>query len=181
MDERDLKKLGEDLAESAVRAGVAAKPLKELYRLVKTKPIPFLEAYVERQISRFVGGFNTFGPEVLEVVKKLENKGDLQKVFMYMNMVYGYVRMKKGEMKEGAGGKEGTGWKEKLEPLVADLTSRFGYGGITLEQEAEGLRCTVRLQRFSGNPKQLAIDLYSEAVSHYPELSRGIRFWIERS
>jgi len=175
LDERDLKRIGECLADSAARAGVGAKQLKELYRIVKTRPIPFLEAYIERQISRSVGGFNAFGPDVLEVVKKLEDKGDLQKAFMYMNMVYEYVRMKKGGMKEG------TGWREKLEPLVEDLTSRFGYGGITLEQEAEGLRCTVRLQRFSGNPKQLALDLYSEAVSHYPELSRGIRFWIERS
>jgi len=182
MSEKELKELGEELAEAAAKAGIGAKQLRGLYRIAKTRPIPFLEAFVMRQISRAgrrggPRGFDEFGPTMLGVIERFEeNKGGLQKVLEYANMLHDYIKM---TMVRGEGG--GEGWRERLDPIVGSFCSRFGYGGLMLEEDRGQLVCRVRLRRFRGNPKQLAYDLYREVLSHYPDLTGSIRFWIERT
>jgi hypothetical protein len=52
--ERKLKSEGEELAKIAVESGMGAKQLQTLYRLVKTRSLPFVEAYIKRQILMLV-------------------------------------------------------------------------------------------------------------------------------
>jgi len=208
MNEKELKEIGEELAEAAAKAGVGSKQLRELLRLAKTRPTPFLEARVEYQIARAATGgrggprgFDRFGPTMLDVIEKLkDDKGGLQKALLYANMLYPYVTMTLeggmvgrravpgGQAQVGhrrqafEGRREGAaGWREKLDPIVGGMCSRFGYGGVTVEDDMGRLLCRVMLRRFHGNPAVLASDLYREAVSHFPELTRSIRFWIERT
>jgi len=180
MSEKKLKELGEKLAKAAAKADVGAKQLRELFKISKTRPIPFLEAYVKRQISRAKseggpGGFAKFGPEVLEVMELLEeNKERLQKVLKYANMLYGYEKTKLEEEIIGGGG-----WREKLGPIVEEACARYGYVGLKLEPERGRMLCRVMLRRFRGNPRQLSEELYQRVISHFPDLTGGIRFWIE--
>ena len=181
MNEKELKEVGEHLAEAAAEAGVGSKQLRGLYRLAKTRPTPFFEAFVKRQISRASKGrrggpigFDRFGPVMLDIMERIgENKADLQKALMYANMLCDYTKM---TLTRGGGG---AGWREKLDPIVGQFCSRFGYAGITLEDERGRLLCRVRLRRFRGNPAAIASDLTHEVLSHFPELTGSIRFWIE--
>lgn len=175
-----MKEIGEKLAKAAAMADVGTNQMRELYRIVKTKSIPYLEAYVKRQIPRAgrrggPRGLDKFGPEILEVIERFEeNKGGLQKVLEYANMLIEYEKM---TLVMGKLGDDEL--REKLIPIVSEACSRFGYEGITLQEDRGQVMCRVRLRRFNGNPAELASDLYQEVISHYPELVHSIRFWIE--
>ena len=182
MSEKELKELGEELAEAAAKADIGVKQLRDLYRIAKTRSIPFLEAYVKRQIPRArrrggPKGFDKFGPAMLDIIERFqEDKGGLQKVLEYANMLHDYIKM---TMARGAG--VGREWRDKLEPIVQNFCSGYGYWGLTLEDDRGQLFCRVRLRKFRGDPRRLASDLYNEVVSHFPELTGSIRFWIERT
>lgn len=180
MNEKELKEIGEKIAEAAARANVGAKQMRELYRITKTRSIPYLEAHIKRQIPRAGRrggpiGLDKFGPVMLEVIESFEeDKRGLQKVLEYANMLYEYIKMTlvMGEIKD-------EGLREKLIPIVRETCSRFGYEGITLQKERGRLICRIRLRRFSGNPADLASEIYQEVISRYPDLTQSIRFWIE--
>jgi len=55
-EEKSLKMEGENLAKIAVDSRMGAKQLQTLYRLAKTKPLAYVEAYVQRQIARALAG-----------------------------------------------------------------------------------------------------------------------------
>lgn len=197
MNESEYKELGEGLAESSVRTGLGARQLRSIYKLVKTKPLPMVEAFVKRQISRTgrgrrggPRGFDVFGPALLEKVEEFkDNKQGLLKVLWYANMLYPYYEGGYGKEKSSSpGGQTGTGssptavdgnLRSKLEPIVSKYCSRHGYSGLTLREERSGLLCTVRLRRFRGNPRSLSVDLVKEVTSYIPELTGRIRFWID--
>lgn len=90
MSEEELKNKGEKLAKLAVDSQLAAKQLRSLYTLVKTRPLPFVEAYVKRQITRVSGA------EALEMVLNLlieyrDDKSALIRLLMYTNMLYDFI------------------------------------------------------------------------------------------
>ena len=75
MNERELKEIGEKLAREAARSDVGSKQMRELYRIAKTRPTPYLEAHVQYQIARSKSsrrggprGFDNFGPVMLQVI-----------------------------------------------------------------------------------------------------------------
>ncbi|MEM3183385.1 MAG: hypothetical protein QXL87_02875, partial [Nitrososphaerota archaeon] len=83
--ERELKLEGEGLAKIAVDSGMGAKQLQTLYKLVRTNPLPFVEAYIKRQIGREVRGLNGF-LKILDLCQKYANdRVSLERVLLYAN------------------------------------------------------------------------------------------------
>ncbi|MEM2127962.1 MAG: hypothetical protein QXH67_07060, partial [Candidatus Bathyarchaeia archaeon] len=88
--ERELKELGEELARIAVSRGLASKQLTTIYRLTKTRPLAFVQAFIQQQIGRGVSGYSSVGPWLLRLIEKLEDWAPLQRVLMYGVMLYDY-------------------------------------------------------------------------------------------
>lgn len=187
MDEKELYKIGEELAIAAAKADVGSKQLRDLYKISKTQALPRLEAYVKRQIVRSSKkeksspkGFDKFGPVMLSTMESFgDDKAGLTRALEYANYLHDWEKLKIA--KDMYGQDSTTELKKKIEPLVKRQSSKFVYDGIYLEEDGRQIRCKVLLRRFSGNPAQFASELYREVVSHYPELSGSIRFWIEKA
>jgi len=203
MDESEYKEIGEKLAGEAVKAGLKMGQLRLLYKLAKMRPIPFMEAWVKRQIARSAEGgrgspqgFDQYGPIILEVMERFkDDKGGLQKVLTYTIMLFEYVKlsakpvstaqrgrsMPSGTVRETAYAlsDESKALRERLEPIVNRVCNRYGLIAIEVSKERGGWRCNVRLRRFRENPRALSENLVREVVSQFPELSGSIRFWID--
>lgn len=179
MTEEDYYSIGEGLAKTAVENGVGSNQLQDLYRFAKTKPLPFMEAHVNRQTARAIKsrggsprGFDVFGPEFLDVIDKFRrDKQSLRKVLFYANMLYDYEDVKSKRV--------GEGWTEKIGAIVNEVCNDYGIRGLTLTKERGGMLCNLKLSRFRGNPKRLADTLTAKVESEYPELEGSIRFWID--
>ncbi len=205
MDETEYKEIGEKLAGEAVKAGLRMGQLRLLYKVAKMRPIPFMEAWVKRQIARSAEGgqggpqgFDQYGPIILEVMERFkDDKGGLQKVLKYAIMLFEYVKlsakpvstaqrgrsMPSGTVRETAYAlsDESKALRERLEPIVNRVCNRYGLIGIRVSGGRGRWRCNVRLRRFRENPKVLADNLAREAVSQFPELSGSIIFWIDKN
>lgn len=171
MKEKDTKEKGEELAKIAVESSLGSKQLKTLYKLAKTKPMPFIEVFIKRQIGRNVEGFESFGPPILQVLKECaDDKVALQKVLMYANMLYPYFE------KQAV-----TGIKEEIEPIVKQVVERFGYRGLEISERRGRPEFRVKLARFHGDPAKMARKIERELREKVPKVSKlRFRVWIER-
>lgn len=169
-DEKNLKLEGEELARVAVSCGMGAKQLQTIYRLVKTKPLAFVEAFVQKQIGRDVRGFNGF-VKVLEILKKYEgNRGALEKVLMYAVMLYDYCE-KEPTLKLKAVG----------EPVIKRVVESLGFefGGSVMKKHGRNLDINARVRRFHGNPKALAMEIEKALKAKEDFSNLNLRVWIE--
>jgi hypothetical protein len=169
--ERDFKKEGEVLAKVAVDGGMGAKQLQTIYRLVKTKPMAYVEAYVQRQIGRGIRGYDAF-LMLLDLIKKyVEDKGAFEKVLMYANMLYVYYEHE-ATMK----------LKISVEAIVKGIVERrrFRYDGLSMESRGRFMEIRVGVKSFHGNPKALAMEIDRALKERVSELSKmKLRIWIE--
>lgn len=168
--EKSLKSEGEDLAKVAVDSRMGATQLQTLYRLVKTRPLAFVEAFVKRQIGRGVRGYNGF-VKVLELLEKYEGeKPLLEKVLMYAVMLYDYCE-KEPTMK----------LKSVADPIVRRIVERkrCTYNGLDMDFQGRNLSVNVYVPRFHGNPKALASEIESALKTKEEFSSLNMRVWIE--
>ena len=169
-EEKSLKLEGEELARVAVSSRMGAKQLQTIYRLVKTRPLAFVEAFVQRQIGREVRGFAGF-VKALEILKKYGgNRGALEKVLMYAVMLYDYCE-KEPVLKLKAVG----------EPIIKQVVEGRGveFEGATMRLHGRNVEINVRVRRFYGNPKALAMEI-EKALKAKEEFSNlNLRIWIE--
>jgi len=171
VEEKSLKKEGEDLAEVAVKSNMGLKQLQTIYRLTKTRPMAFVEAYVKRQIGRRISGYDAF-LTVLELIKRYEeDKVSFEKVLMYANMLYVYYEHE-AEMK----------LKKAAEDIVKGIVERHGfrYDGLNIESRGKYVEFQVNVKSFHGNPKSLAMEIDRALRERVSEMSKmRLRIWIE--
>lgn len=169
-EEMDLKREGEEVAKIAVENKLGSKQLTTLYRLAKTKPTPYIEAFVEKQMGRRVRGYLPFGRRVLKLLEDYaERKASFQRILMYANMLYDYYEnLPYMEVQDA------------IEPIVKGITERYGYDGIELKPRRDYMELRVSLRNFRGNPKILASQILDKILGDVPEASRlNLRVWIE--
>ena len=160
MSEEALKSIGEELARVAVDSNMGAKQLQTIYRLVKTKPLAYVEAHLKRQLGREILGKAGF-KKTLEILRDYrDDRAALEKTLMYANMLYDYVRRKSAIDLEVS-----------VEPIIKRVLSRSGveYRGVRIELSGSNCRIEVKTARFYGNPGQLAGEIRKE-------LSRNEKF-----
>lgn len=169
-EEKSLKMEGEELARIAVDSGMGAKQLQTIYRLVKTKPLAYVQAFVKRQIGRDVKGFAAF-MKVLELLEKYEdNKTSFEKVLMYGVMLYDYCE------KVPIINLKLTG-----EPVIKRIVEKHGvrYEGTTMKRRGNSLEITVKTGRFYRNPKALAMEIERALKSKEDFSDLNMKVWIE--
>ncbi len=170
-EEKDLKVEGEQLARIAVESEMGSKQLQTIYRLVKTKPTAYVQAYIQRQIGRGVRGLSAF-MKVLELSKKYEEQRMVfEKVLMYAIMLYDYVEAEPIVKLRAAS-----------EGIVRDIVNRYGATFEWLQIKLFGNTAEIRVktERFHGNPKALAMEIERALNEKVPEF-RNVRLktWIE--
>jgi len=171
LEERSLKLKGEELARIAVSSGMGAKQLQTIYKLTKTRSLAFVEAYVQRQIGRGIGGLAGFR-KILESLQEYgDNKGAFERVLMYAVMLYDYVE--KEPVME---------LKEVAEPIVKRVVERYGarYRGLSMNLSGKDLQIDVDTWRsFHGNPKSLAREIEQELRNRDVFANMNLRIWIK--
>jgi len=192
VSEKEYAELGDELAKLAVSSGLGGDQLRRLYRYVRTRSMPEVEAWVMRQIGRSASktrrgprGYDRFGPRFLELVEEYGGrKKDVERTLWYANMKYPYYMKAEGPDKHRRRQPPATDsgdrtLERRLGEVIKEACSSYGYAGLQLSQERGGYLATVSLRRFHGNPRKLSDDLYTEAVNNFPELSNRLRFWID--
>ncbi|MEM0111347.1 MAG: hypothetical protein QXP86_03410 [Nitrososphaerota archaeon] len=168
--ERELKLEGEGLAKIAVDSGMGAKQLQTLYKLVRTNPLPFVEAYIKRQIGREVRGLNGF-LKILDLCQKYANdRVSLERVLLYANMLYDYFE-KEPTLK----------LKAACEKTIKNIVERHGltYGGVSMNLYGKDLEMKIRVKGLHGPPKPLAMEI-EHALKGIGELANlNLKIWIE--
>lgn len=171
IEEKELKKEGEELAKVAVESGMGSKQLRGIYKIAKTKSMAFVQAFIQRQIGRGLRGVSAFD-KTLELSRKYQdNKGYFERVLMYAVMLYDYFEVAP-TMK----------LRVASEPVVRDVFNRRGIGFDCLELKSGGnwVNVTVKTRRFHGNPKALAMEIERELKNKVPEFRNvSLRIWIE--
>jgi hypothetical protein len=100
MDEKEFYEQGESLAVVAAKAGVGAGQLRDIQKMAKTKSLPMLEAYIQKQTANSLKsgkpvGFDVFGPALLKITGRFSNdKPGLLKVLTYTNMLIEWVKLR---------------------------------------------------------------------------------------
>ncbi|MGB9960012.1 MAG: hypothetical protein ACPLKQ_05780 [Candidatus Bathyarchaeales archaeon] len=171
VEEKELKEDGEQLARIAVESGMGLKQLQTIYRLVKTKPMAYVQAYIQRQIGRGVRGFSAF-MKLLELSKKYEeDRAVFEKVLMYAIMLYDYIEaeptMKLSAVSEG---------------IVRNIVNRQGvaFEGLQIKLFGNSAEVRVKTGRFHGNPKALAMEIERALTEKVPEFrNMRCKIWIE--
>ncbi len=170
-EEKELKMEGEQLAKVAVECGMGSKQLQTIYRLVKTKPMAYVEAYVQRQIGRGVRGLSAF-MKVLELSKKYEEQRTaFEKVLMYAIMLYDYVEAEPTIKLSAAS-----------ERIVRDILIKQGatFEGLQIKIFGNTAEIMVKTGRFHGNPKALAMEIEKALNEKVPEFRNfRLKIWIE--
>jgi hypothetical protein len=180
-EEKDLKMEGENLAKIAVDSKMGAKQLHTLYRLVKikplafkTKPLVFVEAYVQRQMSRALNGkiqgYDGFA-KTLELLKKYQDKRpELERILEYAVLLYDYCE-KEPVIK----------LRSVVNPVVKRVMERHGcfFEGMDLSLKANTLTVTVRARRFHENPRILASEIENSLKAREEFSSLNVRVWIK--
>lgn len=170
-EEKELKVEGEQLARIAVESEMGSKQLQTIYRLVKTKPMAYVQAYIQRQIGRGVRGLSAF-MKVLELSKKYEEQRLVfEKVLMYAIMLYDYVEAEPTVKLSAAS-----------EGIVRDIVNRHGatFEGLQIKLFGNTAEIRVKTERFHGNPKALAMEIERALNEKVPGF-RNVRLktWIE--
>lgn len=169
-EEKNLKLEGEELARVAVSSGMGAKQLQTIYRLVKSRPLAYVEAYLQRQIGRELRGYNGF-LKTLELLRKYEtNKGAFQKVLMYAVMLYEYCQ-KEPTMK----------FKTTSLPVIEEAVRSRGaiFDGVTMDLYRKNLSINVRVRRFYGSRRDLAMEIERVLKSKEEFSDLDLKVWIE--
>lgn len=167
-EEKNLKKEGEDLAKIAVESKLGSKQLRTIYTLTKTKPLPFVEAFIQHQLSRVQG--TKALEKALELLKSHgEDKAALERVFMYANMLYPYYE-REAAMK----------YKIVAEEAARRICDQQGckYVGLDVYTEKDRTEVSVRVSGYRGDPKLLASSIGREIVHRDPKFLG--RVWIEQ-
>jgi len=171
VEEKSLKKEGEDLAKVAVESGMGSKQLQTIFRLTKSKPMAFVEAFLQRQIGRRIRGYDAF-LMLLDISKKYAEEKELfEKVLMYASMLYVYYE-NEATMK----------LKSSAEVVIQKIVERLGfrYDGLQIEASGNFVEFRVGLKRFHGNPKTLAMEIERALKEKVFALSgMRLRIWIE--
>lgn len=171
VEERKLKKEGEELARVAVESDMGSKQLQTIYRLVKTKPMAFVQAFIQRQIGRGIRGVSAF-IKLLEFSRMYEeNKGGFEKILMYAIMLYDYVKAEPTMR-----------FRESSEGIVKGIVNRHGatFGGLEVNMARNSLEIRVKTRRFHGNPKALAMEIERALKAKLSEFENmRWRVWIE--
>jgi len=169
-EEKSLKLEGEELARVAVSSGMGTKQLQTIYRLVKSRPLAYVEAYLQRQIGRELRGYNGF-LKTLELLRKYEdNKGAFQKVLMYAVMLYEYCE-KEPTMKFKAAG---------LSVIEGVVRSRGAvFDSVKMELYRKNLNINVRVRRFYGSRRDLAMEIERALKSKEEFSNLNLKVWIE--
>ncbi|MEM2092136.1 MAG: hypothetical protein QXR59_02485 [Candidatus Bathyarchaeia archaeon] len=168
--ERNLKLDGEDLAKIAVNSGMGAKQLQTVYKLVRTRPLPFVEAYIQRQIGREVRGLNGF-LKMLELYQKYANdRVSLERVLLYANMLYDYFE-KQPTLK----------LKAACEQSIKNIVEGHGltYDGVSMNLRGKDLEVKVKVRGLHGPPKPLAMEIERALKGKSDFASLNLKVWIE--
>ena len=167
-EEKELKKQGEELAKIAVESRLGAKQLRTIYTLIKTKPLAFVEAFIQHQLSR-VSGTKAL-EAALELLRKYEgDKGSFQKIVMYANMLYDYYERQVAM---------------KYNPLVEEIAKkiceqqRCKFLGLELSTERDRIEIMVKVSDYRGDPKSLAYSIGQQILHRDPKFPG--RIWIEK-
>lgn len=168
MDERELKKMAEELAKVAVESGLASKQLRAIYELTRTKPLPMVEAYVQRQLGRDVSGKKAF-EMILDLLKSSEDKAVFSKILWYANMVFDYYQKQYV-----------TGCRDVAEAASKRACEMHSckYVGLDILTDRDLQEVKVKVSGFKGDPKFLASSIWREIVGKQPNF-KG-RIWIDQ-
>jgi hypothetical protein len=168
--ERKLKSEGEELAKIAVESGMGAKQLQTVYRLVKTRSLPFVEAYIKRQIGRGVRGLNGF-LKALELCEKYSgDKASLERILLYANMLYDYFE-KQPMLKLRASG----------EQSIKTIVEGHGltYDGVSMNLRGRDLEVRVKVKDLHVPPKPLAMEIERVLKGKSEFANLNLRVWID--
>lgn len=168
IEEKEIKKEGEELAKLAVESKLGTKQLRTIYTLTKTRPLPMVEAFIQQQLSR------VSGTEALELALDLlkkhgEDKATFSKVLMYANMLYPYYE-RQSTMK----------YRVVAEDSAKKICERQGckYSGLDVSIERNRVVIRVKVSGLRRDPKFLASDIEQEIVQREPNFPG--RVWIEQ-
>lgn len=170
IEEKNLKFEGEELAKTAVDSGMGAKQLQTIYKLTKTRPLPFVQAYIQKQLGRELRGFTGF-MKALELLKKYEsNKTAFEKVLMYAIMLYDYYE------KEPI-----MALKVLAEPIIKRVVEQHGiiFEGTKMKLQGKNLEVDVKVKMFYGNRKVIAMDIENALKNNKEFSGLNLRVWIE--
>ncbi|MEM3162021.1 MAG: hypothetical protein QW056_03420 [Candidatus Bathyarchaeia archaeon] len=170
-DEKSLMMEGEELAKIAVSSGMGSKQISTLYKLAKTRPLAYVEAYVKRQMGReAVRGFAAFA-RVHELLRKYEGSPIcFIKVLMYAAMLYDYWE-KEPIMR----------FRTAAEPLVRRIVEAKGMNlrNISISLHGKSMDVTVEVHRLFLNPKILASEIENALKSKEDFSNLNLKVWIE--
>jgi hypothetical protein len=171
IEEKSLKKEGEDLAKVAVESGLGSKQLQTIYRLARSKPMAFVEAFVQRQIGRGIRGYSAFSMILDLLAKYREDKGSFMRILMYAVMLYDYFENEPTMKLRGL-----------AESIIKSIVERKGleFDELKIRLRGNFAEFKVRIRRFYGNPKALVLEIEKALKSRVAELSNvNVRIWIE--
>ena len=169
MSEEALKELGEELARAAVDSEMSASQLQTIYRLVKTKPLAYVEAHLKRQLSRVDLGKAGF-KKALDILGDYRaDKTSLEKIMMYAVMLYDYLRRKPEIDLEVA-----------AEPIIRRILNQRGcaYKGLKIELSGGTCRIEVKTSHFHGHLGQLAREIKLGLSSDERFSGLNLNVWI---
>jgi hypothetical protein len=167
-DEKILKKEGEELASISVESKLGAKQLRTIYTLTKTKPLPFVEAFIQHQLAR-VSGIKAW-ELALNLLKKYgDDKVSFSKILMYANMLYDYY--------ERQAAMQYFNVAEEAARKICEQ-QRCKYIGLELSTRRDQTEARVRVSGYRGDRKDLAFSIKREITQKDPTF-QGI-IWIEQ-
>lgn len=169
-EEKKLKQEGETLAKVAVDSGMGANQLQTVYKLVKTKPLAFVQAFVKRQIGREVKGCAGW-MKLLKLVERYEEKkGTLERVLMYSVMLYEYCEKEPIMALQSVG-----------DPLIRSIVENHGleYHGVTMELQENTLRIIPKVRRLHGDLKKLVANIEQALKDKEGFSNLYLKVWIE--
>ena len=171
-DERRLKAKGEDLARISVENSLGSTQLNTIYKITKTRPLSFVEAFIQRQIGRRVQGFEAVGEVLLKLLEEFrEDKAAFQKVLMYANMLYDYYEKKAEDKLKGA-----------IMEVVKKVVDKYGFLGLEISRRRGFTQFQVELARFYDDPRFLSSQIERALRQRVPEVSNlNFRVWIKKS
>jgi hypothetical protein len=172
LSEREIKEKGEELAKIAIKDRLGSKQLTTIYRLAKTRPMAFVQAFIQRQIGRGVIGYSSVGPWLLKLIENLgEERMLIERILMYSVMLYDYhERLPLLKL------------EESIEPVVREVVERYGFKGLEVKSERGTLVLAVKLESFREDPKILASEIQDRIRRKIPEAAKqSFRVWIEQA
>lgn len=169
-DEKELKREGEELAKTAVESKLGAKQLRTLHTLAKTKPLPMVEAFIQRQLSRNVSGKEAFEVTLGLLKRYGEDKAVFSKILMYANMLYDYYE-RMSAMK----------YREVAEESARRMCEQHGckYMGLDILTDKNRIEVKVRVSGYRGDPKTLSSSIWRDIIHKDPKFQG--RIWIEQN